>query len=380
MSVYKPKGNPYYHFDFQSRGVRFHGSTGCTTKREAERFEESQRASAAEALKQRSSAAAPAQPMTVNVAMSRFWEERGGSYTGTYRETVDTALEWLVSSLGERTLIRSITTSTVATLVQKRLSETKLRGSGKGQRRVSNATVNRTVTELLRRVLNRARRLWAQEVQEIDWASLMLDEPRERVRELRDGEERDIFAALRPDYHPILRFALITGCRLAECVNLRWRHIDWGNRTITIHGKGGKIATIPLTGDLRDLLWPLQEHDADCVFTYAVARGSSEIRRGTRRPITYEGMKTQWRRCRVKGKIEDFRFHDHRHTAATRLLRETGNLKLVQRLLRHEDISTTVKYAHASDEDLRRAMDSVSEKRAARPDVPTPCPVTKNRA
>ena len=48
----------------------------------------------------------------------------------------------------------------------------------------------------------------------------MLAEPRERIRELRADEEEALFAALRPDYHPIVRFALLTGCRLAECVGL----------------------------------------------------------------------------------------------------------------------------------------------------------------
>lgn len=372
MSVYKPKGSPYYHFDFQHRGTRFHGSTGCTSKREAERHESDEREKAKEALKHRGARAAADLPMTVNEAMARFWSERGSSYTGTYRETVDAALEWIGLSLGTRTLIRSIDTATVATLVQKRLSETKMKGAGRGQKRVSNATVNRTVTEILRRLLRRAKRLWGQDVQEIDWASLMLDEPKERVRELRESEEQDIFATMREDYHPILRYALMTGCRLAECVNLRWKHIDWGNRTITVNGKGGKVATIPLTTDMRAVLWPLQGNDPEFVFTYVVARGSATIRRGERRPITYEGMKTQWRRCKVRGNIEDFRFHDHRHTAATRLLRETGNLKLVQRLLRHEDISTTVKYAHASDEDLRRAMEAVSEARSSREPLEQP--------
>ncbi|MDG2571043.1 tyrosine-type recombinase/integrase, partial [Vibrio parahaemolyticus] len=59
--------------------------------------------------------------------------------------------------------------------------------------------------------------------------------------------------------------------------------------------------------------------------------------------------------------VTDFRFHDNRHTAATRLLRSSGNLKLVQKLLRHEDIATTTKYAHVTDEDLRLAMETAAE-------------------
>ncbi|MEW6256934.1 MAG: site-specific integrase [Pseudomonadota bacterium] len=377
MSVYRPKGSPFYHFDFQHRGVRFHGSTGCTSRREAERYEDGQRQTAKEALREQS--AAKSGPMTVNAAMGRFWDEVGQSYRGTYRETVDTALEWLVGNLGPRTLIRTIGTPQVADLIRKRRAEPKRRGNQPGSDgTVSNATVNRTVTELLRRVLHRAKRLWGQEVQEIDWRALLLPEPRERVRELRDSEEAALFAQMRTDYHPILRFALLTGCRLAECVGLRWRHLDWGNRTITIIGKGGKVATLPLTSGLRALLWPLQGDHPDAVFTYISARATAAGRRGERRPITYEGLKTQWRRCKAAGEIEDFRFHDNRHTAATRLLRETGNLKLVQRLLRHEDIATTVKYAHASDEDLRQAMEAVAERRAARQESAEHPPLKRN--
>jgi hypothetical protein len=43
MSVYKHKDSPFYHYDFQFKGNRFHGSTGCTSKREAEAFERNER-------------------------------------------------------------------------------------------------------------------------------------------------------------------------------------------------------------------------------------------------------------------------------------------------------------------------------------------------
>ena len=77
-------------------------------------------------------------------------------------------------------------------------------------------------------------------------------------------------------------------------------------------------------------------------------------------PVTYEGMKTVWRRTARRLGIA-LRFHDTRHTAATRLLRRTGNLKLAQQLLGHADIKTTAKfYAHVMVDDLRRALDATS--------------------
>ena len=59
----------------------------------------------------------------------------------------------------------------------------------------------------------------------------------------------------------------------------------------------------------------------------------------------------------------DFRFHDFRHDFATKLLRETGNLKLVQKALNHADITTTARYAHVLDEDVAAALSQVAKSR-----------------
>lgn len=80
--------------------------------------------------------------------------------------------------------------------------------------------------------------------------------------------------------------------------------------------------------------------------------------------MTASGVKSTWRRYGGSAAgLDDFRLHDLRHTTATRLLRETGNLRLVQKLLGHEEIGTTTKYAHASDEDLRTGLESVKKSR-----------------
>jgi site-specific recombinase XerD len=84
---------------------------------------------------------------------------------------------------------------------------------------------------------------------------------------------------------------------------------------------------------------------------------------GRRYPITAEGLKTHWRHRRAAAGIKDFRWHDHRHTFATQLLRETKNLKLVQRGMNHRNIATTAKYAHVMDDDLLAGMEAASQKR-----------------
>ena len=83
--------------------------------------------------------------------------------------------------------------------------------------------------------------------------------------------------------------------------------------------------------------------------------------RGQRYPITYEGAKDTWKRARERAGVEDFRFHDIRHDVATKLLRATGNLKLVSKQLNHSSIQHTVKYAATSDEDLMAAMSQLAK-------------------
>ena len=56
-----------------------------------------------------------------------------------------------------------------------------------------------------------------------------------------------------------------------------------------------------------------------------------------------------------------YRFHDNRHTAATRILRTSKNLKTAQKLLNHARITKTAKYAHALDEEVLEAMNAVPE-------------------
>ncbi len=69
-------------------------------------------------------------------------------------------------------------------------------------------------------------------------------------------------------------------------------------------------------------------------------------------------------------KVSNFRFHDTRHTAATRILR-VSNLRVAQKLLGHEDIKTTTKYAHAMVEDIRNGLDAMSPTESALPENPT---------
>jgi hypothetical protein len=95
------------------------------------------------------------------------------------------------------------------------------------------------------------------------------------------------------------------------------------------------------------------------VFTYVASRTTKQQKliRGELYPITYSGLKSTWKRIRASANVFDFRFHDFRHDFATKLLRETKNLKLVQRALNHADIKTTTKYAHVVDDEVAAGLE-----------------------
>ena len=89
--------------------------------------------------------------------------------------------------------------------------------------------------------------------------------------------------------------------------------------------------------------------------------------KGERYPYTAEGWKSVFRRAVEAAGVKNFRMHDTRHTAASRLHREIG-LVGVQEVLRHKQIATTRKYTHVNHQEkldaLQRAADKAAERQA----------------
>ena len=296
MSVYKPKSSPFFHFDFQVRGHRFHGSTRCANRREAEAIERAEREIARALLKRGPDDAAL---LTLDDAAGRYWSEVGQHHTCA--DETWTNLERLLACphLGKDKRLVEINGNDVALGVAWR------RGHHKWNRLdaplISNATVNRSFTEVLQKLFTRAKVHWgARFDREPEWGKYMLTEPDEYVRELRADEADKLTLATRADYAPFIAFARATGLRLRECL-LRWSEIDWDVRLITKRGKGGRIVTAPITAEVEAILRPLMGHHPEFVFTYVAKRSRGHRIRGKRHPITFSGAKTQWRRMRARG-------------------------------------------------------------------------------
>ena len=375
MSTFKPSGTKTYHYHFTIKGRRFHGPTKKTEKRAAQEVERIARVAAEAEMK--AEAATQAQlkgqaAVTLDVAAGRYWSEVGEFHAGA--STTWTDLERLVGHFGGARRLDSLTDNDITQLVAwrrgQRFKNRKVMADGEPAPFISPATVNRTTVDLLRKLFTRARKKWGQRFDhEPDWKDHRLKERGEVVRELKASEEEGFAEHLGDGYRDIWRFSLASGLRLAECF-LRWEQIDWQARTITVTQKGKRQHTIPLTSEMIAIITPQRNRHPVMVFTYLCARSSRKAKRekGQRYPVSYEGLKTRWRRKRVKVGASDMRFHDNRHTAASRLIRQTGNLKAAQKLLGHADISTTARfYAHVDMDDLRSLMERTSQKRRSNP-------------
>ena len=361
MSVFKRKGAEDYEYDFQYRNHRFCGRTGKANKRAAVAVEDQKKAEAKIAVAAEDAAALAIEtPRTWEVAATRYYHEIGQHHKN--HKTTFASLAWLSKQIGGKTMLEAIDTNRVALLVAKRRNEVRRVGKpeNRGQK-VGAATVNRTMTEPLRKVLHRAKEVWGSPVAKIRWADHILAEPKERVREAAKSEEAKIMAKLDRGYQDAVRFAFINGCRRMEIVGLLKTDVDFFTRQFTVSGKGRKVRTVPMNDATFALLWRLRDTATDHVFTYVAARTDAlkKIVKGKVYPITDAGLRTAMRRATKAAGVENFRFHDTRHTAATRVLRKS-NIKVVQALLGHADIATTSKYAHAMKEDVRAALNAAS--------------------
>lgn len=205
---------------------------------------------------------------------------------------------------------------------------------------VSSATVNRTLA-LVRSILKKC----------IEWEWLetvpvvkLLPEPKRRIRWLTRTEACRLLAALPPHQRAIADFALQTGLRQANIVGLEWNQIDMGRRTAWIHpdqAKARKAIAVPLNNDAFRILSLQQGKHPDRVFTFEG------------RPIDQVNTKA-WRKALKKVGIENFRWHDLRHTWASWHVQAGTPLHVIQELGGWESFEMVRRYAHLSGEHLEK--------------------------
>lgn len=172
-------------------------------------------------------------------------------------------------------------------------------------------------------------------------------EDNHKIRYLTKDEENRMYTEIDnffPYLRPLVTTALQTGMRRGEILNLKWSNVDFEYGFIELlETKSGTSRKIPISNTLKQELKKMSR-DNEYVF----------INKNTLKP--YTDIHNSFRTILKKAKIENFRFHDLRHTVATRLVEKGIDLVVVKEILGHSKIETTMRYAHAVP---KRKLDAI---------------------
>ncbi len=176
-------------------------------------------------------------------------------------------------------------------------------------------------------------------------------ENNERDRWLTRNEEKRILDNSPEWLREIIVFALNTGLRQDELLSLEWCRTDLTRRTILIRKtKSGKPKTLPLNQTALNIVIKKSEEKIRNVNGLVFA---SHV--GTK--FNPSNLRRAFDSALEKAKISDFKFHDLRHTFATRLAQKGIDIYKIAKLLGHKDIRMTQRYAHHCPESLRDGVE-----------------------
>lgn len=252
-----------------------------------------------------------------------------------------TSTRILLKNMEDRQLSQ-ITPLVIEDYIKTRLNQTSYRKKGP----VNPASVNRELA-CLRHMFTKA----------IEWG-LIDHNPAKKVKSLKEKNKRlrfltaeEIEKLLDSCYghlNSIVKMAIFSGMRKSEILNLKWKDVDFQNNLIVLMDtKSGKTREIPLNKTLREVLLNVPRHlKSDYVFCNQEGRPYRNVRRSFDSALKKAG-------------IEDFTFHDLRHTFASHMVMSGVDINTLREILGHSSITMTQRYAHLAPSFKQRAMQNI---------------------
>ena len=324
MSLYKREDSSIWWIRFTHKGNRVQQSSGTSERVKAEEFEAKLRSSLWE--QERLGAKPIYKWEDAVVRYVRETKHKASQVSDIYH------LRWL------DTYLNGVELQTIKRDMLDKISVAK---QAEG---VENSTVNRLM-EVIRAILRKACNEW-------EWldrvpAVRMLPEPIKRVRWLRRHEAEKLIAELPTHLADMARFSLETGLRRSNVTGLQWSQLDLVRNTAWIHpdeAKARKAIPVPLSiAAVAVLRKQIGKHQTN-VFTY---KGNTVTQVNTK----------AWHKALERANIEDFRWHDLRHTWASWHIQEGTPLHVLQELGGWSTPEMVQKYAHLSSEHLAQWVD-----------------------
>ena len=269
------------------------------------------------------------------------------------KSTIDqkTQLGWWKSGMGSF----SLADVTPALITEYRSKLALEKSERKGAKR-SNATVNRYCS-VLSHAFTIAVKEWGWMQENPMMKIKKLKEPRGRVRFLNDEERERLLEACQESSSPFLYILVVlgisTGARKMEIRSLEWKDVDLNRGMIILHDtKNGERRSLPLVGIAKDLMkahYKNRNKNTELVFPAKNLQTPIDIR-------------TPFETALQKAEIEDFKWHDLRHSCASYLAMNGATLAEIAGVLGHKTLSMVKRYSHISDAHTAGVVERMNSK------------------
>ncbi len=177
------------------------------------------------------------------------------------------------------------------------------------------------------------------------------DTQKERI--LTEAEEERLMENCSDYLKSIITVALNTGMRRAEILNLQWNQIDFKARRIKVERtKSGRVRFIPMNEVLFNELSRQRSESGKSPYVFTNPETGKQ----------YLDMKTGFKGALKRAGIEGLRFHDLRHTFASRLIEKGADIETVRDLLGHHSITITQRYIHSNNDRKKAAVELLNGK------------------
>ena len=166
------------------------------------------------------------------------------------------------------------------------------------------------------------------------------------VRFLTKVEEKRLFKVLPDSFRDLVEADLNCGLRRENICELDWKQINMDLKYIEVlKNKGNKHIILPINNKLYKIL---DETPKEKRTGYVFINPNTGDR--------YRNIERMWKKWCEKAKVENFRFHDLRHTVGTRLAEKGVPVAVIKEVLAHSDIQTTMRYIHITQNHLKDAV------------------------
>lgn len=329
MRVYKRTDSPFWSYDFTWNGQRYRGSTKEADRRQAEIV-------AHAILAEIKTRPGRTDRWALTHVIATWWDEHA-------RHTRSSDAIWSNIENLSRCMDCNVM---MDDLDAPRLLDYRAKRRGEG---ATGPTINRDIA-YLKAAINHAVKLHGKTAPAVNWKSLAYAENPARIRFLSAQEYARLLDVAHPALKPVIIAAVTTGLRKSNLVGdtdrpgnpdnpgLQWHQVDLAGGTITItRTKGHRPAIKRIVPALRDALLTIRKPAGNVFDT--------------------KNFKRRWHKAVKDARLQDFRFHDLRHTFATWARKGGADLIALQNALDHGSITMTMRYAHIDADSEITAFD-----------------------